>query len=172
MRVPLIIEGPGVKPGVDRTNMVNGIDIGPTVCELAGCECMPGLTVAKSLWPLIQGQEDFDREYTICESGKPGFGVSIVTNEYQCNFRDTGEYEVYDRARDPFQMNNLAGPELGKVIKDKHLAHLKEYFGTIQVAREGGAVTGKNQHRATEAKDEYAQFVKMYDAVMTGENDL
>lgn len=169
MRVPLIIEGPGVKPGVDRTNMVNGIDIGPTVCELAGCDCMPGVTVAKSLWPLIQGEEDFDREYTICESGKPGFGVSIVTDEYQCNFRETGEYEVYDRKKDPFQMNNLAGPELGKIVKDKHLAHLKEYFGTIQVSREGGAVTGKNKDRAPEAQEEYAQFVKMYDAVMAGE---
>jgi len=169
MRVPLIVEGPGVKPGVDRTNMVNGIDIGPTVCELAGCECMPGVTVAKSLWPLIQGKAVSGHEYTVCESGKSGFGVSIITEQYQCNFRDTGEYELYDRANDPFQMNNLASPEGGKVIKDQHLAHLKEYFGKIQVSRDGGTVTRKYRDRAADSLKKYQLLTKMYDAVMAGE---
>jgi len=169
MRVPLIVEGPGVKQGVDRTHMVNGIDIGPTVCELAGCECMPGVTVAKSLWPLIQGQELSDREYTVCESAKGGFGASIITKKYQCNFRDSGEYELYDREKDPFQMNNLASPEAGKVIKDQHLVHLKDYFGKIEISREGGSVTGKNKDRAGEAMESYKQVVGMYDAVMAGE---
>ena len=54
-------------------------------------------------------------------------------------------------------------------MKDRHLAHLKEYFGKIQISRTGGSVTGKNQDRSTEAMEEYAQFVQMHDAVMAGE---
>ena len=37
-RVPLIITGPGIKPGVDSEVMVNGLDFYPTILSLAGAK--------------------------------------------------------------------------------------------------------------------------------------
>ena len=169
MRVPLIVEGPGVKPGVDRTHLVNGIDIGPTVCEIAGCSPMPGVSVARSMMPLLGGTQEPWRDYVVCESGKGGFGASVISERYQCNFRHDGTWEVFDRLNDPFQVNNLAATAVGRQQKEKHLGFLRDYLANITICRNGGQVTKKYADRADESMGNYQTMLKMYDAVSSGE---
>ena len=55
IRVPFYISGPNIKPGTKLTEMVSNIDIGPTLCELAGIT-PPPLMDGRSMVPLVTGQ--------------------------------------------------------------------------------------------------------------------
>lgn len=171
MRVPLICEGPGVtNPGtVDRKHLITGTDIGPTLCEIAGCPSLPNVTVGRSFLPLLSGKRESWREYVVSESGKGGFMASVISKEYQCNFHHDGKWEVFDRVNDPFQVNNLAVTDVGRQAKDKHLEYLRDYLDKITVCRNGGQVTGKHADRADESMVNYQTMLKMYDAISRGE---
>lgn len=56
LHVPLLVLPPGGTPGRRVTQVVESIDIGPTLLEMAGLEPMSGAT-GRSLLPLIQGQD-------------------------------------------------------------------------------------------------------------------
>jgi len=171
VRVPLICEGPGVaKPGtVDREHLTTGTDIGPTICEIAGCECLPDVTIGRSFLPLLAGKSVPWREYVVSESGKGGFRAAVISKEYQCNFHYNGYWEVFDRLNDPFQTNNLAGTDIGKQAKEKHLEFLRDYLSKITVCRNGGQVTPKYAAVADESRANYQTMLEMYDAVSRGE---
>ncbi|VGO13602.1 Choline-sulfatase [Pontiella desulfatans] len=171
MRVPLICEGPGIaNPGtVDRSHLVSGIDIGATVCEIAGCAPMPGVSVARSFLPLLAGEQEPWRDYVVCESGKGGFGASVISERYQCNFRHDGQWEVFDRINDPFQINNLAATDAGRQAKEKHLEYLRDYLGKITVCLNGGQVTPKYADTADASMANFQTMLKMYDAISRGE---
>lgn len=172
MRVPLICEGPPVaRPGtVDRTHLVTGVDLGPTLCDLAGCESLPDVTVGRSFRPLLAGEHVPWREYVVCESGKGGFGASVISEQYQCNFRHDGQWEVFDRLDDPFQMRDLAATDTGRKAKTRHLGFLREYLDTITVCRNGGQVTRKYADEAEESMRNYGTMLKMYDGIRAGED--
>lgn len=55
IRVPFYIAGPGIKPGTKLTEMVSNIDIGPTLCELAGIT-PPPLMDGRSMVDLVTGK--------------------------------------------------------------------------------------------------------------------
>lgn len=172
MRVPLICEGPGVaRPGtVDHTHLVTGTDIGPTFCDIAGCESLPDVTVGRSFQPLLNGEKVPWREYVVCESGKGGFGASVISERHQCNFRHDGKWELYYRVDDPFQTNNLSRAKAGKEVKNKHLEFLRDYLGKITVCRNGGQVTRKYADEAEESMKSYGTMLKMYDTINAGED--
>jgi len=106
----------------------------------------------------------------VCESGKGGFGASVISARYQCTFRHDGKWELYDRVDDPFQMRNLAATDAGKKTKEKHLEFLREYLGKITVCRNGGQVTRKYAAEAEESMKNYSTMLKMYDAISAGED--
>ena len=106
----------------------------------------------------------------MCESGKGGFGASVISTQYQCNFRHDGKWELYDRVGDPFQTNNLASTEAGMKAKDKHLEFLRDYLGKITVCRNGGQVTRKYAEEAEESMKNYGTMLKMYDSISAGED--
>ena len=57
IRVPFYIKGPSIKPGTKLTQMVSNIDIGPTLCELAGIT-PPPLMDGRSIVPLVTGKAE------------------------------------------------------------------------------------------------------------------
>lgn len=57
-RVPLLFNGPGVRPGVVRDEFVSLVDIMPTLCEMLGVSIPYGVQ-GRSLWPMLSGA-DFD----------------------------------------------------------------------------------------------------------------
>ena len=57
IRVPFYAKGPGIRPGTVIDEMISNIDIGPTLCELAGLS-PPTLMDGRSLVPLLTGARE------------------------------------------------------------------------------------------------------------------
>jgi arylsulfatase A-like enzyme len=54
IRVPLLVRGPGIKPGTVIDKLAGNVDFGPTFSELAGTGA-PGFVDGRSLVPLLKG---------------------------------------------------------------------------------------------------------------------
>jgi arylsulfatase len=131
IRVPLIIAGPGLKPGQTRVEMVQLEDICPTVLDLAGQSLppMPKLgpylnmdaadipqLPGRSLLPLCRGETPADwrtaayiESYNKISSADPGdWARSIRTERYRYTLYPCGNGEqLFDLMNDPDEQNNL-----------------------------------------------------------------
>jgi choline-sulfatase len=110
-RIPLLVQWPGVtKAGyVDREHLVsNGLDLLPTLCDLAGVEAPKGLP-GVSLRPLLGGRaEGLWRENLMVETE---FGRGIVGGRYKYTLYDIAGVEetLFDMEDDAGEMKNRAG---------------------------------------------------------------
>lgn len=116
--VPLIIAGPGVKPGRVDGNVCH-IDIFPTVCDLLGLARQSYLQ-GVSLLPAMRGKNlpalasrpiYFESLYAYYRRGWAPLRGFI---EGPKKFIDLPLPEVYDLASDFGEAKNLAGPDLGR----------------------------------------------------------
>ena len=137
-RVPLIIKAPGQKGRVNIDSQVRGIDVFPTVLELAGVS-YDGPLNGKSLVPLMQGQK---------EPHRPNLGASHYSNGLM--FYRNGKYNLitsrlneantylYDLTADPKETNNLAKtqPELFAAVQAEMEAFIES--SKIDFGIEGG----------------------------------
>lgn len=60
VRVPLIIRGPGIKPGITINNLVANIDIAPTILDMAGIP-IPSDMDGRSLLPLLKAAKNISK---------------------------------------------------------------------------------------------------------------
>ena len=139
MRMPLIVSWPGVtKPGARPAQLVQNIDYAPTFLDMAGVaapEEMQGMSLA----PLLRGElpanwrkslyyhyYDCPAEHRVeCHEG-------VRTEQYKLiNFYRPGDWELYDLAKDPFELHSVyADPAYAKTVsqmKDE-LARLKKQY--------------------------------------------
>ncbi len=136
IRVPLIVRGPGVTPGV-RGHMVLNIDLAPTIAELAGARARAG--DGRSLVPLLASnpppQEGWRQDFLVenWEGGQiqvPPY-QALRTRDYLFVEYQTGGRELYDLRADPFQLESLHGradPSLIRRLSDR-LNALKQCAG-------------------------------------------
>lgn len=105
-RTPLIISGPGVKKGVvDSKSLTSGIDLVPTLCDLAGIPVPENLS-GKSLKLVLTGQTDkIDREYIIVESSS-GYQINDGRYKYTAFTRGDKEASLMDILTDPGEMSD------------------------------------------------------------------
>lgn len=129
-RVPFLVKWPGHTPrgGVNHTHLIStGLDLTPTLCELAGRSIPPELA-GRSLVPLLNGQEPISwRDYVPVESQ---FGYAAWSANYSYVLYDEGENaeQLYDLLNDPGQMRNaLNDPELASILS-QHRAWLKNHL--------------------------------------------
>lgn len=111
LHVPLIMSWKGVlSPGVRVASRVRSIDVAPTLLALAS---LPPLAAQQgsSLLPLVTGQERSDREsyfealsFNLNRNWAPLTGLYLGTRK----FIDLPVPELYDLARDPGELANLA----------------------------------------------------------------
>ena len=113
--VPLIISGPGVKPGRAAEN-VSHIDIFPTVCDLVGLD-KPSFLQGASLLPALRGRSLGPRPIYF-ESLYPyyrrGWAPQRGFIDGPKKFIDSPIPEVYDLKADFNETRNLAGKDLGR----------------------------------------------------------
>jgi arylsulfatase A-like enzyme len=98
VRVPLLIHIPGKKPEV-QSELVEHIDLFPTICDLVGAEC-PGTVQGRSLVPLLsetKAPEDW-RDAVFSQIGDVEM---IRTKEWKLNTYDGQPGELYDLKNDP-----------------------------------------------------------------------
>jgi arylsulfatase A-like enzyme len=146
IRVPAIVRGPGVPEGRVLPHLALNIDLAPTFAELAGLT-PPGFVDGRSLVPLIAGgppalarwrQTFLVEHYTQAQPAGAQAARRARADaipEYQA-FRAgdyvyveyaTGERELYDLVRDPFELQNRftsADPAL--------VGQLRSYLATLR----------------------------------------
>jgi N-acetylglucosamine-6-sulfatase len=131
--LPLLIRGPGIKPGSESGELVSTVDIAPTILELAGAEADKSID-GRSLYPYAHDPalassrpllfESFVQSSDVEAGGlaepaaaRPTAHASIVAppkdyegirlGPYKYIEWPDGEKELYDIERDPDELQNI-----------------------------------------------------------------
>jgi iduronate 2-sulfatase len=135
-RSPLIISGPGVKPGSVCDRFVESVDIFPTMLDYAGLKPFP-LSDGRSFKPLLSDptQPWKDRAYHIFNRGKNTIGYAVRTESARYVEWHQGwgletpivarEFYRYTSAQ-PDEVRNEADDATNKADVEKHAAMLRE----------------------------------------------
>ena len=138
--MPLIVRGPGVPKGQTVDGQVSNIDFAPTLLDFAEREGRAGRWTAsrccrrsatrssapnraleiEALAPLFAGHDPGQR------AGTGPTRACAPTSYTYVVWTETGEEELYDRAADPYQLNNVAADPAYAAIKADLAAKLAQ----------------------------------------------
>ena len=132
VNVPMIVSFPGrVRPDVLQPEIVEHIDLFPTVAELCGFDAPRGIP-GRSFARLLQGKSYMRREYAYSEyyfcrtvftaddryMGKPPM-LMVRTNDWKLSYLSWDRCELYDLKRDPGEFENrIDDPAAAGVVRD------------------------------------------------------
>jgi N-acetylglucosamine-6-sulfatase len=142
IRVPLLVRGPGVPKNLHLTQLAGNIDLAPTILEAARAKA--GLTMdGRSLYGLFRSPKlAWERALAIERGSEGGRNrlrprdqtfVALRTPEYKYAQYASGEQELYDLARDPYELQSRHNDPACASIRLKlaaRLAVLKSCTGT------------------------------------------
>jgi len=147
IRVPLIIRGPGVPAGVSRDEMVLNNDFAPTIVDLAGLpppDSVDGRSFA-SLLDKARGNDPaswrtaFEVRHWRNEKNEPTYRAvtsippyrAVRTQRYLYVDYESGEHELYDLKKDPYELHNLYDSADRDLISklDSRLEELRDCAG-------------------------------------------
>jgi N-acetylglucosamine-6-sulfatase len=130
LRVPLILRGPGVPAGRTVRGQVSNIDFAPTLLDVA--KAKPGRVMdGVSLMPTVRDPAARPDRAIEIEALAPLFeGNDIPNNAWDRPYRgvrtdrytyvvykETGDQELYDRRRDPYELDNRAAEPSYAAVK-------------------------------------------------------
>src|SRR5205823_4265586 len=102
IRVPLEMRGPGIPQGVNVGALTINADLAPTIVDVANAT--PGLVMdGRSLIPVAQNPAIENGRDLLVE--EPSF-EAIRTKRYLYAEHSTGEQELYDLNKDPFELQS------------------------------------------------------------------
>ena len=117
IRAPLIVSGPGVKPGVRVASPAFVTDVVPTLIDYAGARTQPDAAAmdGASLRPVLTGESD----RTHAEDKPVGLEVSGNAALFRGDWKivrdrppvGDGQWRLYNLARDPGETNDLSKAE-------------------------------------------------------------
>lgn len=131
-KVPFIMSWPGRIPEgqVNDTHLVSGLDIMPTLCDLAGVAPAPTIQ-ARSLRPLLAGDACDWRDYLVIELQHPGRAVRSNRYKY-VDYAEDPQKQFFDMQEDPWELKNLWGlPEYASLVED-HRRMLAEWESRLE----------------------------------------
>jgi len=135
VRIPLVMRGPGVTPGLRIPNPVSLIDLMPTVLGLTGIQSPPAVT-GHDLGPLVRGDATTGGDRSIyVESLLPelSFGWSPLRGlrTERWKFIRGAAAELYDLGSDPGELDDLASVQTDVVARmSEQLAEMIEFEGS------------------------------------------
>jgi arylsulfatase A-like enzyme len=113
IRVPLIVRGPGVPAGTIREQMVINNDFAPTIAALADVPT-PEFVDGRSFVPLLTATPPSSWRTAFLEEGtwQPNvppvpINKGVRTTRHSFVEYDTGEHELYDLIKDPYQLQSI-----------------------------------------------------------------
>lgn len=144
VRVPMILQGPGVPEGTIREELTSLLDIPATVLDAAGLPTthMRGIPLQR----LLAGQESWREEVFVqisesqigraLRTARYKYGVSVPIERVDDPRPGSPAYLeecLYDLEKDPFELHNLLGDEryddLRARLRMRLLAHIEEVEG-------------------------------------------
>ena len=120
VRVPLLVSGPGVKARGTSDALVELHDLAPTCLEMAQAEALGAMT-AKSLVPLLRGENESTRD---CQISEMRGSRMVFDGRYKMIEESAGPVELYDLEADPKELSNVARKEpqraarMGQLLAD------------------------------------------------------
>jgi arylsulfatase A-like enzyme len=107
VRMPMMVVGPGIRPGSRVDHMVYQHSVFPTTCELAGI-ATPSTVGFPSLANLLKGRGAAKHDAMFCYY--QGFQRSVRTLDHKLIlYPKAGVTQLYDVRKDPWETKNLAG---------------------------------------------------------------
>ena len=114
-KTPLLIKWPEyIAPGSTNDEMVQNLDFAQTLLDVAGIKA-PMDMQGESLLPLLMGDDKWDRkavyyhyyEYPAVHMVKRHYGIISKTYKLVHYYYDVDEWELFDRIKDPSELNNV-----------------------------------------------------------------
>ena len=137
IRVPLVMRGPGVPRGRLDGRLVANVDIPSTILDATGV--LPGrVQDGRSLLELLDDPgAEWGRDILI-ENGNGANGVpayrGIRTYRFlYVEYRTTGEYELYDLQKDPYQLQSVDGREAYRKVQRDLKSRLRRLVSCVGV---------------------------------------
>jgi arylsulfatase A-like enzyme len=119
IRIPLLIEGPGVKPR-RAARTVTLLDLYPTVLSMFGLQT-PGHVMGQSLVPFMRGETPVLTRPLAVDSGRAVRAMLFQERWKAIADTQRGTEEVYDLREDPQERKNLAErPEAQAYLSTLH----------------------------------------------------
>ncbi len=141
-RVPLIIFGPGVLPGIRQKGAVSLRRIPATIAWLAGDQSgnisFPGPTLAAQLQGDRENETD---DWVLLELSREtgGYIKSLVNGKWHYIWDvNSGKEEIYDMDKDPAEKSNLAGSAEAAPQLQTMRARLISIFPDLPIGKPGG----------------------------------
>lgn len=123
IRIPMVVRHPGTVPaGVTSSALVSNVDLAPTIADFAGVTLpMDGV----SLRPLLTGSAPGVRDEVVLEHKRWGNRVptycGVRTRRFVFAHYVTGEEELYDLDRDPWELENVVSEMPAKATELRSL---------------------------------------------------
>jgi arylsulfatase A-like enzyme len=119
LRVPLILVGPGIPPGLRISQPVSLVDLAPTSLALLGAE-VPSSVSGRNLAPLWMAPGDAWSERDLFAEAnhiKEGVGSkrALLRGRWKLVLQGNGEHELFDLVEDPSERVNMAAAKPGLV---------------------------------------------------------
>lgn len=123
IRVPFLLQGPGLNLSLHLPEIIGNIDLAPTLLDAAGA-AVPASMKGKSLMPLLRDPETREQwdETQLIQISQSMVGRALRTREWTYCVADPSldggrversdhyeEYQMYNNYGDPAQLVNLAG---------------------------------------------------------------
>ena len=112
LRVPLIVSGPGVPAGRRVRELVQLVDVAPTILEMAGIR-PPQAFEGESLRGLVTGsrEEQLEGKAIFTRTTYPPLKAVVIEDQWKCIYEEGGAVELYDLEQDPGETHDLADVE-------------------------------------------------------------
>ncbi len=137
LRVPLLVAGPGIRPGQFTHVRASTVDILPTILDLAGISQRPKGLEGTSLAPVLKDEPDFQlqREHEELVIHFPhydkdpiGPASAILSKNWKLiHVFETGQRLLFDLSKDIGERNDLSAdsPDLAHALDDRLLEYLR-----------------------------------------------
>jgi len=120
VRVPLIIKGPGIRGGQEVGDLVQSVDLAPTILDAAGVA--PNATISgRSFYEELTSGRPIGDEVGMAEL--PAKGMRAVRVGKLKLIEAPDRVELYDLARDPRELRDLAAERPDEVKRLKAVLH-------------------------------------------------
>lgn len=136
VRVPMFMTGPGLPRGIRSQALASGLDVYPTLLELARLKKLPKHLTGQSLMPVLRGERPAVRETVFSEcvgvGGAPGEGHRMVRwQQWKLVLTGTDEQFLFDLQHDPTEQHNRINDPALKPVVDRLRRELQAWMASI-----------------------------------------